>query len=182
LLSVLGFVGGIAPYAKAANKPDDCAGARADYYKAYMKDVQRQAELANQGTPLLKKINQLSGLAKDPHKPIDSQLTTAELDKFNRLVSQLRYLQSEQLVSSGHVRDLKIVWAFCKASLKLDQLRNDYIETRGQLGKGYSEWLKAKAKGVYQKVLLGIGFSIPSDALKLMERGQKMRATLTGKH
>lgn len=130
-----------APGSSAVN---GCAGARADWARASVKNIERQGQLSARERPVLDQIKRIAALAKEPHVPLDKQLSVSEMDSFNQARAQLLYLLDAQLMSSENARDMKFAFNICLAAQRMAVRRAEFLATGGPASPKYSTWMAQK--------------------------------------
>ncbi len=71
--------------------------------------IQRAAELSGQQIPLLKRFNALGDKAKEPGKPLNQQLSQADLAEFAQLQQRYQSIELLQLLESDYERDNHVI-------------------------------------------------------------------------
>jgi hypothetical protein len=71
--------------------------------------IQRAAELSGQQILLLKRFNALGDKAKEPDKPLNQQLSQADLAEFAQLQQRYQSIELLQLLESNYERDNHVI-------------------------------------------------------------------------
>jgi hypothetical protein len=71
--------------------------------------ITRAGELAKQQQPILDEIKKINNKAKDPARPIGSQLSPQDLGRFSELRQRLLAIDLQQMLESNNDRDYKVV-------------------------------------------------------------------------
>jgi hypothetical protein len=74
-----------------------------------MNAITRAAEIAAQQLPMLERFSALSTKAKDPVKPLNQQLSQADLAEFARVQQRFQATELMQLIESNYQRDNKAI-------------------------------------------------------------------------
>jgi hypothetical protein len=85
--------------------------------------IERAAELAAQQSILLKKFRAINEHAKDPNKPLNQQLSQADLAEFTQTQTRYQSIELLQLLESNYSRDNQVVRDFYQVA------QADYLGT-----------------------------------------------------
>lgn len=174
-------------------RSDPCEGTQADWVRASVADIKKQAELAQRERPLLNEIMNLSAKAKNPKEAVDKQLSSEDIQTFNQARAQVIYLEDAKMMSSETVRDMKFVLDLCLAAHRIAGWRDEYLDTMGPSGPAYSAWMTkavekdSKNEALYDTILLTIADRIPTQYDRQMQQMSHMeqikkRATQPAPH
>lgn len=116
----------------------------------------RQAELNGRAAALKRQIAAIKSRAKNSKIEIGEQLSKDDLDAYNLLNAQLRYLESAATVEAVRQRDLAISKDIYQASFFVATMMTEYIGDKGVLDDNFDEFCRAKAKTYGLDVSVGL--------------------------
>jgi hypothetical protein len=105
----------------------------------------RQAELSRRVAALQAQIAAIKAKAKDPKVEVGEQLSKEDLDSFNLLNTQLRYLQAAVTVEQFRQSNLKIAKDIYRASYFTATMMTEYIGDKGALDDDFDDFCRARA-------------------------------------
>jgi hypothetical protein len=123
----------------------------------------RQAQLTTRVTALQRQIAAVKAKVKNQKIEVGEQLSKEDLDAFNLLNAQLRYLQDAVTVEAVRQRNLAItkdIKDIYRASFFTATMMTEYIGDRGGLDDDFDDFCRAKAKTYGLEVPVGLLFSV----------------------
>jgi hypothetical protein len=120
----------------------------------------RQAQLTTRVTALQRQIAAVKAKVKNQKIEVGEQLSKEDLDAFNLLNAQLRYLQDAVTVEAVRQRNLAITKDIYRASFFTATMMTEYIGDRGGLDDDFDDFCRAKAKTYGLEVPVGLLFSV----------------------
>jgi hypothetical protein len=106
----------------------------------------RQHELAARAKVMNDRLGVLHAKAKNPKVDMAEQLTKEEMDEFNLLSAQLRYLENAATIEEVRQRHLEVAKDIYQASYFVATMSSEYVAEHGALDDGFEEFCQAKAK------------------------------------
>ena len=116
----------------------------------------REAGLTARVTALQAQVAAIKAKVKNPKIEIGEQLSREDLDAFNLLNAQLRYLQSAATVEVVRQKTLKIAKEIYRASFFTATVMAEYIGDKGGLDDDFDDFCRAKAKTYGMEVPVGL--------------------------
>ena len=86
--------------------------------------VQQSGEIARQAAPLLQRLERINAKAANPGKPLNQQLSAADIAERARLQQRIGTLELQDSVASGYGRDVRVIREM------LDVARRAYADGR----------------------------------------------------
>jgi hypothetical protein len=120
----------------------------------------RQAELSGRAAAIEKQIADLKAKVKDKKIEVGEQLSKEDLDAFNLLNAQLRYLQNAATVEAVRQKNLAIARDIYRASFFTATMMSEYIGDRGGLDDGFYDFCRAKAKTYRMETPVALLFNV----------------------
>jgi hypothetical protein len=120
----------------------------------------RQAQLTARVAALQKQIAAVKAKVRNQKIEVGEQLSKEDLDAFNLLNAQLRYLQDAATVEAVRQRNLAITKDIYRASFFTATMMTEYIGDRGGLDDDFDDFCRAKAKTYGMEVPVGLLFSV----------------------
>jgi hypothetical protein len=106
----------------------------------------RQAQLNGRTAAIQKQLADIKAKVKDKKIEVGEQLSKEDLDAFNLLNAQLRYLQDAATVEAVRQKNLAIARDIYRASFFTATMMSEYIGDRGGLDDGFDDFCRTKAK------------------------------------
>jgi hypothetical protein len=119
-----------------------------------------QAQLTARIDALQRQVAAVRAKVKDPKIEAGEQLSKEDLDAFNLLNAQLRYLRDVATVEEVRQRNLAIARDIYRASYFTATMMTEYIGDRGGLDDDFDDFCRAKAKTYGLEVPVGLLFSV----------------------
>jgi hypothetical protein len=120
----------------------------------------RQAQLNGQAAVIQKQITAIQAKVKDKKIEVGEQLSKEDLDTFNLLNTQLRYLQDAATVEAVRQKNLAIARDIYQASFFTATMMSEYIGDRGGLDDGFDDFCLAKAKAYRMDTPVALLFNV----------------------
>jgi hypothetical protein len=120
----------------------------------------RQAQLTGRVAALQAQIAAIKAKVKNQKAEAGEQLSKEDLDAFNLLNAQLRYLQDAVTVEAVRQRNLAITRDIYRASFFTATMMAEYIGDRGGLDDGFDDFCRAKAKAYKMEVPVSLLFNV----------------------
>jgi hypothetical protein len=121
----------------------------------------RQARLNDRVATLEAQIAALKAKVKNPKVEVGEQLSKEDLDAFNLLNTQLRYLQNAIVIEAVRQKNLIIAREIYRASYFTATMMGEYVGDKGGLDDDFDDFCRAKAKAY--------GMDMPVDLLLSVE-------------
>jgi hypothetical protein len=106
----------------------------------------RQLELSARAKVMSQKLAALHAKAKNPKVDMAEQLSKDEMDEFNLLSAQVRYLQNAVVIEEVRQRHLQVAKDIYQASYFVATMASEYVAEKGALDDGFEDFCQAKAK------------------------------------
>jgi len=120
----------------------------------------RQAELSGRVAAIQRQIAAIKAKGKNQKIDLGEQLSKEDLDSFNLLNAQLRYLQDAVTVESVRQKNLAIARDIYRASFFNATMMSEYIGEKGGLDDDFDDFCRAKAKTYGLEIPVGLLFSV----------------------
>jgi len=119
----------------------------------------RQHELAARAKVMNDRLGVLRAKTKNPKVDMAEQLSKDEMDEFNLLSAQLRYLQNAAVIEEVRQRHLEVAKDIYQASYFVATMSSEYVAEHGDLDDGFEEFCEAKAKEYKLEVPVALLFN-----------------------
>jgi tRNA U34 5-carboxymethylaminomethyl modifying GTPase MnmE/TrmE len=106
----------------------------------------RQLELSARAKAMSQKLAALHAKAKNPKIDMAEQLSKDEMDEFNLLSAQVRYLENAVVIEEVRQRHLQVAKDIYQASYFVATMASEYVAEKGALDDGFEDFCQAKAK------------------------------------
>ena len=133
------------------------ADANLDALSAVIADSKaRQAQLSGRATALQQQIAGIKAKVKNPKVDVGEQLSKEDLDAYNLLNAQLRYIESAVTIEAVRQKDLAVAREMYRASYFVATMMSQYAGDKGALDDDFGDYCRTKAKAYGMEITVGL--------------------------